>query len=123
MVFFSFVCLADTGIASEKDWGINLNKEIKSESGVNEDGSSWYSDSGEDLGENGYRCRWTVMGGRCADGSSEWKEAVCHLDNLHLLWCYCPSLSICFIHSTLLFSLPCWELESLSWRGYLNYVS
>ncbi|KAG0584993.1 hypothetical protein KC19_3G249300 [Ceratodon purpureus] len=65
----------DTGIASEKDWGINLNKEIKSESGVNEDGSSWYSDSGEDLGENGYRCRWTVMGGRSADGSSEWKEA------------------------------------------------
>ncbi|XP_024380955.1 protein EARLY STARVATION 1, chloroplastic isoform X1 [Physcomitrium patens] len=65
----------DTGIASEKEWGINLNKEVKSESGVNEDGSSWYSESGVDLGENGYRCRWTVMGGRSADGSSEWKEA------------------------------------------------
>lgn len=71
--------VADTGIASEKEWGINLNKEVKSESGVNEDGSSWYSESGVDLGENGYRCRWTVMGGRSADGSSEWKEAVCHL--------------------------------------------
>ncbi|XP_024388478.1 protein EARLY STARVATION 1, chloroplastic isoform X2 [Physcomitrium patens] len=65
----------DTGIASEKDWGINLNKEIKSESGVNEDGSTWYNESGVDFGENGYRCRWTVMGGRSGDGSSEWKEA------------------------------------------------
>ena len=67
---------ADTGIASEQEWGINLKDEKTSESGVNEQGGSWYRESGEDLGENGYRCRWTVMGGRNADGSSEWKEAV-----------------------------------------------
>lgn len=67
---------ADTGIASEQEWGINLKDEKTSESGVNAEGGSWYRESGEDLGENGYRCRWTVMGGRNADGSSEWKEAV-----------------------------------------------
>ncbi|GLJ16242.1 hypothetical protein SUGI_0272890 [Cryptomeria japonica] len=65
----------DTGIASEKDWGINLLNENINESGVNEDGSSWYRECGEDTGENGYRCRWTVMGGRSGDGSSEWREA------------------------------------------------
>eukprot|EP00250_Pteridium_aquilinum_P012518 c20771_g3_i1 orf=1-1365(-) len=65
----------DTGIASEKEWGISLMNEQVNESGANEDGSTWYQESGEDLGENGYRCRWTVMGGRSADGSSEWKEA------------------------------------------------
>ncbi|KAJ8772522.1 hypothetical protein K2173_027699 [Erythroxylum novogranatense] len=64
----------DTGIAHEKDWGINLlNGNIK-ESGTNEDGSIWYRESGEDLGENGYRCRWTRMGGRSDDSSTEWKE-------------------------------------------------
>ncbi|KAI5055398.1 hypothetical protein GOP47_0029527 [Adiantum capillus-veneris] len=65
----------DTGIASEKEWGINLKNEKVNESGVNEDGSTWYRESGDDLGENGYRCRWTVMGGRSSDGLSEWKEA------------------------------------------------
>ncbi|KAH9550144.1 hypothetical protein CY35_10G057400 [Sphagnum magellanicum] len=65
----------DTGIASEKEWGIDLNNESINESGVNKDGTSWYRESGQDLGENGYRCRWTVMGGRSADGSTEWKEA------------------------------------------------
>ncbi|KAJ7966954.1 Inactive purple acid phosphatase-like protein [Quillaja saponaria] len=64
----------DTGIANEKDWGINLLNENVKESGTNEDGSTWYRESGEDLGENGYRCRWTRMGGRSHDGSSEWKE-------------------------------------------------
>ncbi|KAM7514001.1 hypothetical protein LguiA_003584 [Lonicera macranthoides] len=64
----------DTGIANEKDWGISLVNEHVSESGINEDGSSWYQDSGEDLGKNGYRCRWTRMGGQSHDGSSEWKE-------------------------------------------------
>jgi hypothetical protein len=67
---------SDTGIASEKEWGIDLNNESINESGVNKDGTSWYRESGQDLGENGYRCRWTVMGGRSADGSTEWKEAV-----------------------------------------------
>lgn len=66
----------DTGIASEQDWGINLKSQPVTESGVNEDGSSWYRESGEDLGDNGYRCRWNVMGGRNADGSVEWKETV-----------------------------------------------
>lgn len=46
------------------------------ESGVNEDGSTWYRESGEDLGENGYRCRWAKMGGQNSDGSSKWKETV-----------------------------------------------
>ncbi|KAF3796685.1 hypothetical protein EJ110_NYTH00892 [Nymphaea thermarum] len=65
---------ADTGIASEKDWGINLLNENVNESGTNKDGSTWYRESGEDLGENGYRCRWAIMGGRSQDGSSEWRE-------------------------------------------------
>ncbi|KAK1296019.1 hypothetical protein QJS10_CPB15g00272 [Acorus calamus] len=64
----------DTGIASEKDWGINLISESVNESGINEDGSTWYHESGEDLGENGYRRRWARMGGKSHDGSSEWKE-------------------------------------------------
>ncbi|CAI0382178.1 unnamed protein product [Linum tenue] len=64
----------DTGIANEKDWGINLKNEIVNESGTNEDGSTWYRESGEDLGEKGYRCRWTTMGGKSQDGSSQWKE-------------------------------------------------
>ncbi|XP_022946162.1 uncharacterized protein LOC111450324 isoform X1 [Cucurbita moschata] len=64
----------DTGIANEKDWGINLVNENVSESGTNEDGSTWYRESGEDLGDNGYRCRWTRMGGQSHDGYSEWKE-------------------------------------------------
>ncbi|XP_027353666.1 uncharacterized protein LOC113864298 isoform X2 [Abrus precatorius] len=64
----------DTGIANEKDWGISLLNENVNESGTNEDGSTWYRESGEELGENGYRCRWTRMGGQSRDGSSEWKE-------------------------------------------------
>lgn len=32
--------------------------------------------SGEDRGEGGYRCRWTVMGGAARDGSWEYKETV-----------------------------------------------
>ncbi|TYI27711.1 hypothetical protein ES332_A05G195100v1 [Gossypium tomentosum] len=64
----------DTGIANEKDWGISLLNESVNESGTNEDGSTWYQESGEDLGENGHRCRWTRMGGKSHDGSSEWKE-------------------------------------------------
>ncbi|KAF7829493.1 inactive purple acid phosphatase-like protein [Senna tora] len=64
----------DTGIANEKDWGISLLNENVNESGTNEDGSTWYRESGEELGKNGYRCRWTRMGGRSHDGSSEWKE-------------------------------------------------
>ncbi|CAI9260503.1 unnamed protein product [Lactuca saligna] len=63
----------DTGIANEKDWGISLSEHVN-ESGTNVDGSSWYRESGEDLGENGFRCRWTKMGGKSDDGSSEWKE-------------------------------------------------
>ncbi|XP_023887871.1 protein EARLY STARVATION 1, chloroplastic isoform X2 [Quercus suber] len=64
----------DTGIANEEDWGISLLNENVNESGTNEDGSTWYRESGEDLGKNGYRCRWTRMGGQSHDGSSEWKE-------------------------------------------------
>lgn len=64
----------DTGIANEKDWGINLLNESVNESGTNEDGSTWYRESGVDLGDNGYQCRWARMGGQSHDGSSEWKE-------------------------------------------------
>lgn len=64
----------DTGIANEKDWGISLLNENVNESGTNEDGSTWYRENGEELGENGYRCRWTRMGGQSHDGSSQWKE-------------------------------------------------
>ena len=66
----------DTGIASEQDWGISLRSQPLNESGLNQDSSTWYKESGEDLGDNGYRCRWAVMGGRDADGRSEWKETV-----------------------------------------------
>ncbi|MQM08843.1 hypothetical protein Taro_041701, partial [Colocasia esculenta] len=62
------------GIANEKDWGIDLLNESINESGTNEDGSTWYRESGVDLGDNGYRCRWARMGGQSYDGSSEWKE-------------------------------------------------
>jgi hypothetical protein len=75
-VFFG-TCLTDTGIASEKEWGINLLDEAVKESGTNEDGSTWYRESGEDRGENGYRCRWARMGGQSHDGSTEWTETVC----------------------------------------------
>lgn len=68
--------MVDTGIANEKDWGINLINENSNESGTNKDGSKWFQKSGEDLGENGYRCRWTRMGGQSHDGFSEWKEMV-----------------------------------------------
>lgn len=67
----------DTGIANEKDWGINLVNASENESGTNEDGSTWYRESGEDLGDNGYRCRWTRMGGQSVKETSEWKETVC----------------------------------------------
>lgn len=66
----------DTGIANEKDMGIDLLNEKANESGINEDGSSWFRKSGEDLGENGYRCRWKKMGGRSHDTSSQWEETV-----------------------------------------------
>lgn len=71
--------ILDTGIANAKDWGINLLTEHVNESGINEDGSTWYRESGEDLGENGYRCRWAKMGGQSSDGSSKWKEEVLNL--------------------------------------------
>ncbi|PKA53992.1 hypothetical protein AXF42_Ash016157 [Apostasia shenzhenica] len=64
----------DTGIASEKEWGINLLDEHVNESGINKDGSTWHRESGEERGENGYKCRWTKMGGRSQDGSTEWTE-------------------------------------------------
>lgn len=66
----------DTGIANEKEWGIDMLNENVNESGTNEDGSTWYRKSGENIGENGYRCRWTKMGGQSHDGVSEWKEMV-----------------------------------------------
>ncbi|CAM8878309.1 unnamed protein product [Rhodiola kirilowii] len=64
----------NTGIANEKDWGISMLNEPVKESGTNEDGSTWYRESREDIGENGYRCRRRRMGGRNHDGTSEWKE-------------------------------------------------
>ncbi|CAN4095490.1 unnamed protein product [Withania somnifera] len=66
----------DTGIANEKEWCIDMLNENVNESGTNEDGSTWYRKSGENIGENGYRCRWTKMGGQSHDGVSEWKEMV-----------------------------------------------
>jgi len=82
-----FFIIVDTGIANEKDWGIDLLNENVNEAGTNEDGSSWFRESGHDLGDNGYRCRWTRMGGRSHDGSSEWTETVLLIVSLvfHLL--------------------------------------
>ncbi|KAG9150314.1 hypothetical protein Leryth_017612 [Lithospermum erythrorhizon] len=64
----------DTGIANENYWGIDLVNEPLSESGTNDDGSTWFRETGEDLGDNGFRCRWARMGGQSHDGNSEWKE-------------------------------------------------
>ncbi|WOL17406.1 hypothetical protein Cni_G26198 [Canna indica] len=65
---------SSSSVDSEKDWGISLLDQKVSESGTNEDGSTWYRESGEELGDNGYRCHWAEMGGKSPDGSSEWKE-------------------------------------------------
>lgn len=75
LIVFVAAFTIDTGIANEKDWGISLNEHVN-EVGTNEDGSTWYRESGEDIGDNGYRCRWARMGGQSHDGSSEWKETV-----------------------------------------------
>lgn len=72
--FLIILPFIDTGIANEKDWGISLLNDNVNETGKNEDGSTWYRESGEDLGDNGYRCRWTRMGGQSNDGTLEWKE-------------------------------------------------
>lgn len=76
LILIHSTLLLDTGIANEKDWGISLLTENVNESGTNEDGSTWYRESGEDIGDNGYRCRWTRMGGTSHDASSQWKETV-----------------------------------------------
>lgn len=76
LICFFDIFHTDTGIASEKEWGINLLDEKVSESGQNEDGSTWYRESGEELGEKGFRCRWAKMGGKSHDGKSVWKETV-----------------------------------------------
>lgn len=60
------------GIAGEQEWGIDLRSD--SAKGINEDGSTWWRKSGEDLGDDGYRCRWTVMGGKSGDNRAEWTE-------------------------------------------------
>eukprot|EP00899_Mesostigma_viride_P008111 jgi/Mesvir1/17300/Mv07699-RA.1 len=62
----------ETGIAREVDMGIDLSR--GSDCGTTEDGSTWWRESGEELGENGYRSRWAIMSGRSLDGSNEWKE-------------------------------------------------
>ncbi|XP_040374541.1 uncharacterized protein LOC121052759 [Rosa chinensis] len=64
----------DTGIASEKEWGISLLNEHVKESNTKEDGSTWYRESGEKLGNTEYRFRWTRMGGASHDSSSEWSQ-------------------------------------------------
>jgi hypothetical protein len=102
-VCFFGACLTDTGIASEKEWGINLLDEAVKESGTNEDGSTWYRESGDDLGENGYRCRWARMGGQTQDGSTEWKETVCSLRSTYSKISY-YDIYYCGVH---VLSFPC----------------
>ncbi|MCL7029755.1 hypothetical protein MKW94_030818 [Papaver nudicaule] len=67
----------DTGIANEKDWNIlfphHRDKVDEPESGTNEDGSTWFRQSGETLKENGYKCWWVRMSGKSSDGV-DWKE-------------------------------------------------
>ncbi|KAF2310210.1 hypothetical protein GH714_007220 [Hevea brasiliensis] len=78
----------DTGIANEKDWGINLLNENVNESGTNEDGSMWYRESREDLGENGAHLQLSLCligvekSGRNAEGDSWWEtwQEVLHQD-------------------------------------------
>lgn len=88
-VKLDYFIIVDTGIANEEDWGISLLSENVNESGTNEDGGTWYRESGEDLGDNGYRCRWSKMGGQNADGTSEWKETVYAIHIQFLLAFYC----------------------------------
>lgn len=51
LVIFTVAFIVDTGIANEKDWGISLLNENVNEAGTNEDGSTWYRESGEDVGD------------------------------------------------------------------------
>lgn len=50
---------------------------------------AWYRDSGEELGENGFRCRWAKMGGKSPDGKSVWKEMVSFLFFSFMCVIYC----------------------------------
>lgn len=43
-------------------------------SGVHEDGSRWWKETGVENRANGVTCTWTVMRGVSADGSVEWEE-------------------------------------------------
>ncbi|KAK6131422.1 hypothetical protein DH2020_034825 [Rehmannia glutinosa] len=114
----------DTGIANEKDWGISLLSENVNETGTNEDGSTWYCESGEDLGDNGYRCRWTKMGGQSADSTSEWKETAGY--QATLTQAFSPSLAklryfagilTCFLPTSLWIWILSWW-EKSDWTGY-----
>jgi hypothetical protein len=62
----------DTGIAREKDMGIELEGDAKS--GTDRDGHRVFRKSGVDRGDGGYRCRWTVQGRSAQDATWEYRE-------------------------------------------------
>ena len=62
----------DTGIAKEKDMGLDL--EGSETNGTDDEGNSVFRKSGVDRGDGGYRCNWTVKGSSAADGTWEYRE-------------------------------------------------
>ena len=62
----------DTGIARERDIGIDFDAEERNE--IDDDGSSYFLKSGLDKGEGGYRCRWTVQGRSAKEATWEYRE-------------------------------------------------
>eukprot|EP00958_Prasinococcus_capsulatus_P002458 scaffold209_cov396-Prasinococcus_capsulatus_cf.AAC.19 len=67
----------DQGIKPETEWNIVLDQQeaqLGTVSGKDEQGNTWWSETGIDRGDKGYRCRWTVMGGASSDDSASWRE-------------------------------------------------
>ncbi len=62
----------DTGIAPEQEVGIDLDGDHAN--GVDADGNAVFRKSGVDVGDHGYRCRWTIQGRSAQDASWETRE-------------------------------------------------
>ena len=60
-----------TGIAREFDMIVDFDAEERSE--TDDDGNAFFSKSGVDTGDGGYRCRWTVTGRTAKDGTWEYR--------------------------------------------------
>ena len=70
-----------TGIAREFDMIVDFDAEERSE--TDDDGNAFFSKSGVDTGDGGYRCRWTVTGRTAKDGT--WEYRATHWEKAD--WC------------------------------------